>query len=138
MEKEGLITVLREIMGKDEEILFAYLYGSYAFNTIYLESDIDVAVYLRPSDIEVYLRKERELSACLMIKLHTNLIDLRILNTLPLLLKYKVLKEGIPILIRDEAERAAFDTMVMNSFFDLKPYLDEYNRMLSLRIKAGV
>jgi len=47
-------------------------------------------------------------------------------------------KEGVPILIKDESERVDFETMVMNRFFELKPYLDEYNRMLSLRIKSGV
>jgi len=27
---------------------------------------------------------------------------------------------------------------VMNRFFELKPYLDEYREMLFLRIKAGI
>jgi len=72
MKKENLITALKEIMEKETEILFAYLYGSYAHNVIHSRSDID------------------------------------------------------------------FETMVMNRFFELKPYLDEYNRMLLQRIKAGV
>jgi hypothetical protein len=57
---------------------------------------------------------------------------------LPLLLQYHVLKEGIPILIKDEQGRIDFETMVMNRFFELKPYLDEYREMLFLRIKAGI
>ena len=138
MNREKLITALKEIMEKETEILFAYLYGSYALNTIHPKSDIDVAVYFKPSDIEGYIQKEKELTAALITKLHNDSVDLRILNTLPFLLKYKVIKEGIPILIKDESERIDFETMVMNRFFELKPYLDEYNRMLLQRIKAGV
>ena len=138
MNREKLITVLKEILEKEKEILFAYLYGSYALNTIHPKSDIDVAVYFKPSDIKGYLQKEKELSAALITKLHNDSVDLRILNTLFFLLKYKVIKEGIPILIKDEAERVDFETMIMNRFFGLKPYLEEYNQMLLLRIKAGV
>lgn len=138
MKKENLITALKEIMEKETEILFAYLYGSYALNFIHSKSDIDIAVYLIPSNINDYIQKEKELSAAIITKLHIDNIDLRILNTLPFLLKYKVIKEGIPIIIKDEAERVDFETMIMNRFFELKPYLDEYNRMLFQRIKAGV
>ena len=138
MKRKKLIKVLKEIMEKEREILFAYLYGSYALNAFHSKSDIDIAVYLKPSDIKAYLQKEKELTAALITKLHNDNIDLRILNTLPFLLKYKVIKEGLPILIKDESERVNFETMVMNRFFELKPYLDEYNRMLSLRIKSGV
>lgn len=138
MNREKLITVLKEILEKEKEILFAYLYGSYALNTSHSKSDIDIAVYLIPSNINDYIQKEKELTAALITKLHNDSVDLRILNTLPFLLKYKVIKEGIPIIIKDEAERVDFETMIMNRFFELKPYLEEYNQMLLLRIKAGV
>jgi len=54
------------------------------------------------------------------------------------LLQYNVLEEGIPIFVRDESERVDFEIRVMNRFFELKPYLDEYDQMLSSRIKASV
>jgi hypothetical protein len=133
-----LLNILKEVLEKDEDILFAYLYGSLVFNSIHPESDIDVTVYLKPSDIKEYIKKEEELLATLITKLHNDKIDLRILNTSPFLLQYNIIKEGIPILIRDEAERVDFETRVMNRFFELKPYLNEYERMLSLRIKTGI
>ena len=138
-EKESiLLNILKEVLEKDEDILFAYLYGSLVFNSIHPESDIDITVYLKPSDIKEYIKKEEELLATLVTKLHNDKIDLRILNTSPFLLQYNIIKEGIPILIRDEAERVDFETRVMNRFFELKPHLDEYKQMLSLRIKAGI
>lgn len=133
-----LLAVIKRVIEKDEDILFAYLYGSRVHPSTHFESDIDVAVYLKPFDIKNYIKKEDHLITLLMTQLHSDKIDLRILNTSPLLLQYNILKEGILIFVRDESERVDFENRVMNRFFELKPYLDEYNHMLSLRIKAGL
>ena len=132
------LQALKKIFKKDREILFAYLYGSCATGAVHPGSDIDIAVFLKPSDIKDYVKKQEELTTTLVTALHNDNIDLRILNTLPFLLKYKVLKEGVPILIKDESARVEFETATMNRFFQLKPYLEEYNRMLLLRIQAGI
>ncbi len=137
-KRDILLKTLKEVMEKEEDVLFAYLYGSYAYGVVHSESDIDVAVYLKPSDIKEYLNKEKRILSALIDRLHTDRIDLRILNVSPLLLQYHVIKEGIPILIKDEQERIDFETRVMNRFFELKPCLDEYREMLFLRIKAGI
>ncbi len=133
-----LFKILKEVMEGEEGVLFAYLYGSYACGDVDSESDIDVAVYLTPSDIKEYLEKEKRILSALIDKIHTDRIDLRILNVLPLLLQYRVLKEGIPIFIKEEHERIDFETRVMNRFFELKPYLDEYREILFLRIRSGI
>ena len=138
MKIRNLIAALKRIFEKDEEILFAYLYGSHVFNTVHFESDIDVAVYLKPSDIKKQIRKEEELTSALVTKFHTDKIDLRILNSLPFLLQYRIVKEGTPILVKDAAERVNFEIRVMNRFFELRPYLDEYYQMLSSRINSGI
>lgn len=137
MERTILLKDLKEVLETDKEILFAYLYGSYIYDSIHFESDIDVAVYLMPSNMEEYIKKESKLITALITKLHLDKIDLRILNTAPFLLKYNVIKEGIFIFVRDELERVNFETKVMERFFELKPYLEEYRHMFFLRIKAG-
>ena len=133
-----IFDILKEVLEKDEKVLFAYVYGSYVRDSIHFESDIDVAVYLKSSDVKGYINKEEELTIELVTKTHMDRIDLRILNVLPLLLQYNILKDGIPIFVRDDKERVDFETKVMNRFFELKPYIDEYQQMLSLRIKAGI
>ena len=133
-----IFDILKEVMEKDKEVLFAYLYGSYAQDSIHFESDIDVAVYLKSADLKRYSKKEEELTIELVTKIHKDRIDLRILNVLPPLLQYNVLKDGTPIFVRDDKERVDFETRVMNRFFELKPCIDEYYRMLSLKIKAGI
>lgn len=138
MKRKTLIQTLKKSLKKDKEILFAYLYGSYAADDVYPGSDIDIAVYLEPSDIKHYVKKQEELGTTLIIELHNDNIDLRILNALPFLLKYKVLKEGMPIFVKDESARVEFETATMIRFFELRPYLEEYNRMLLLRIQSSV
>ncbi len=131
-----LIERIKERLDAQTDILFAYLYGSAVYHPDLLGGDIDVAVYLSPSKMEKYIKREAELSALLVSLLHTDAIDLRILNVLPLVFQYGILKEGILILSRDEIQRTEFETRVTIRFFELKPYLDEYRQMLSQRIRG--
>ena len=131
-----IIEAIKEVMEKDEEILFAYLFGSVVHHHDVPEGDIDVGVYLRSSGMREFLRKEEILTATLVARLHNDRIDLRILNVSPFLLLYSVIKEGVPIFVRDEPERVEFETRVMNRFFELKPYLDEHRQMVVSWIRA--
>jgi hypothetical protein len=79
--RKALIQALKKILKKDREVLFAYLYGSYATNADHPGSDIDIAVYIEPSDIKNYVKKQEGLTTTLITELHNDHIDLRILNT---------------------------------------------------------
>ena len=135
--RNSLTKILQEVFEKNEEVQFAYLYGSVAMRAQTLESDIDVAVYLKPMNINDFVRTEEKLSIALIMRLHNDRVDLRVLNALPFLMQYTVLRDGILIFSRNELERVDFETQVMIRFFDLKPYLDEYRRTLSLRIRGS-
>ena len=130
----SLIHQLRKLLQPDTDILFAYLYGSFVTDPDLLGSDIDVGLYLKHWDLNAYVKKEEQLTALLVSRLHNDRIDLRIINTLPLLLKYSILRDGILVFSRDERERVDFETTSMIRFFELKPSLDEYSRILSQSI----
>jgi hypothetical protein len=136
--RNSLTKILQEVFEKNEEVQFAYLYGSVAMRAQTLESDIDVAVYLKSMNINDFVRTEEKLSIALIMRLHNDRVDLRVLNALPFLMQYTVLRDGILIFSRNELERVDFETQVMIRFFDLKPYLDEYRRTLSLRIRGSL
>jgi predicted nucleotidyltransferase len=131
----SLTQQIRKSLEDCEDILFAYLYGSAAYGPTHSAGDIDIAIYLTPTTTDQYLKKEAALTSLLVSGLHTDDIDLRILNVLPVVLQYDILKEGILVMSRDEMQRAEFEASVMLRFFELKPYLDEYRLMLSERIK---
>lgn len=136
---QSLVTLTEQTkrsLDHENDILFAYLYGSAVYDPA-VSTDIDIAVYLKPSNMKDYIEKETELTTFLISQLNTDEIDLRILNVLPLLLQYSILKEGILVLSRDEIQRVDFETSVMIRFFELKPYFDEYRLMLSQRIKGA-
>jgi predicted nucleotidyltransferase len=103
-----------------------------------LESDIDVAVYLKPMNMNDFVRTEEKLTLALIMRLHDDRLDLRVLNALPFLMQYAVLRDGILIFSRNELERVDFETQVMIRFFDLKPYLDEYRRTLLSKIRGSL
>ena len=64
----------RESLDHEDDILFAYLYGSAAYDPS-LSADIDIAVYLKPSNMKEYIKKEAELTTFLISQL--NFDDLR-------------------------------------------------------------
>ena len=93
-------------------------------------------MYLKPSDIKSYVRKEEELTIPLILELHTDQIDLRIFNVLPLIIQHRILKDGVLIFSRDDLRRVDFETEVMVKYFEIKPYLDEYIQILTQRIRG--
>lgn len=50
------VPILKKLLKKDKDILFAYLYGSYTFDSVHPGSDIDIAVYLKPAGIKDYMK----------------------------------------------------------------------------------
>lgn len=127
--KKELIDI-KKLLQRDKDILFAYIYGSYPTGNIHLQSDIDIAVYLKEKDTEYYLKKDNEF-------LVNDKFDIRILNVMPLVLKFKVLKDGKLLFSNDEPKRIDFETEVIDRYFELKPYLDEYDELLKERILSG-
>ena len=137
-EVDGLCRDVEEALGQEKDVLFAYLFGSVASGTAHRFSDIDVAVYLRPREERAYyLRKEGELWDRLYSKLRTDRTDLTLLNVAPLVLRFRVISEGIRVFSRDEQARVDFETEVLYRYFDLKPYLDLQWTLIQERILAG-
>ncbi len=54
---------------------------------IHPESDVDIAVYLKTLSIPQYIKEENEITSKLITELHTDKVDIRILNVLPFVMK---------------------------------------------------
>jgi len=57
---------LKECLGREEDVLFAYVYGSTVHEPEISGADIDVAAYLKALDTKGYLRRAEELTALLV------------------------------------------------------------------------
>jgi len=107
---------LREALEARDEIIFAYLHGSFAKGLPF--HDVDVAVYLDPTvavttDIFDY---EMELSVELTRTLRI-LVDVHVLNSAPLGFQHSAL-QGEALLVRDEDKLTDFIERVAIEYMD--------------------
>ena len=111
-----MIDTLKRILADDENVIFAYLFGSRARGDESSRSDVDVAVYLR----EMSLDKRLKLHHALQKELKRE-VDLLVLNeTRNIYLLESVLNEGI--LIKDAPMRPEFEVDTHLAILDFKAF----------------
>jgi len=113
---------VKEVLEKDENTVFAYIFGSYVAGKHGKRSDIDIAVYTRrPMKWKELVRLTLKLEDSLGTRV--DVIDLR---TAPPLLAYEVVSKGVVVVERDREERISFENRVLKEYLDLKPRLERY------------
>ncbi|MCZ7393322.1 MAG: nucleotidyltransferase domain-containing protein [Candidatus Methanoperedens sp.] len=129
---------ITRVLEKDYEVLFAYLFGSYAKGIQDEKSDIDIAIYLKDENI---LEKDPLYPSRLAIKLEKALVekkkvDVRVLNGSTLRFKSQVLRYGKLLHSKDEKKRIEFETSSLAQYYDFKPHLEMYDA--ARRARLGV
>jgi predicted nucleotidyltransferase len=119
---------LREFfVAEPGDIIAAYLFGSVARGTAGARSDVDVAVLhaaTPPATIEsLPLDLERRIS-----QLVGRPAQVVVLNTAPVGLIHRVLRDGVLLLDRASGARIRFEVKARNEYFDLQPILARYRR----------
>lgn len=120
-QKREIINKLTRLLKEREEIVFAYLHGSFLTHDF---RDIDVAVYLKEDEDVLY---EVELG----VKLEKILrfpIDVRVLNSAPLTFRFKVIKDGLLLFSRDERIRSDFEALTISEYHDFSYFRKRYRR----------
>ena len=126
--KKSLIEIVSNVFG-NHPVLFAYLFGSFATEVVHPYSDIDIGIYIEDASIEKGLDLELALSVQIDEKLDCQAkTDVRIINNLSLVIKGKIVCEGILIYSTNEIERIDFETSVRGSYFDFLPVIRRYQR----------
>jgi hypothetical protein len=119
--KHTLPTIL-----EDQPVDLAYLYGSTVTGYVTPFSDMDVAlvVYepLTPlARLKLIQYVQMALYEALCERCDIPDADVRIINDAPLILRGKVVTEGVLLYARDEAQRIAFETHTRMRYFDYLP-----------------
>jgi uncharacterized protein len=135
-QKVNLDLVRREIFNLKplfdsfhQKIAAVYLFGSLATETATSLSDVDIAVLFdRRVEPEEFRRLEGELFFELSKRLHTDEIDLVILNVAPLSIRYGVLQGRQLIYYSDQHQVIDFENETILVYLDFKPYREELNR----------
>ncbi len=118
---------LHRIFSAHPEIGLVYLFGSRATKTAGPLSDYDFAVYVNDEDQLRRGELRLRLIADVMKALHTDDIDLHILNDVHLPeLKYHIISEG-KLLFEREPFRIIVEPQILNEYFDFRHLLKKYH-----------
>ncbi len=125
---------IKEVLEEEPEVLFAYLFGSYAKGIHKEDSDIDIAIYLKD---EAILERDPLYPSRLAIKLERaqkRTLDVRVLNGSTLRFKSQVLRYGKLLFSKDEKKRIEFETSSLAQYYDYKPHLEMYDAARRARL----
>jgi predicted nucleotidyltransferase len=119
---------LREFFAAQTDgIIAAYLFGSVARGTAGARSDVDVAILYAaapPATLEgLPLDLERRIG-----QLVGRPVQVVVLNTAPVSLLHRVLRDGVLVLDSAKSARIRFEVRARNEFFDLQPIVARYRR----------
>jgi predicted nucleotidyltransferase len=118
MEKtkfEDIGKITREI-AKIKNVKAIYLFGSYAQTKQHALSDIDICVIgdlTEEEEIRVYGKGSDNL-------------DLAIFNRIPLAIKFRVLKDGKPLIVKDEKYIQKVKFYTLRDYLDFKPAINKF------------
>ena len=109
--KAELLEKICEVLRRERQVLFAYLFGSFARNEFRKDSDIDIAVYVKDYK-KLPLNFEQKLSLKIEKRIGRE-VDIIVINDKPLSILSEILKHGKVIFSRDERERVRFETFML-------------------------
>ena len=123
--KEQVVKRLSELLEDRNDVLFAYIFGSFASRDSF--GDIDIGIFVNEGRVPSFLKLELEFEEELGTAVHIP-IDVRVVNSAPLSFVYNVLKNGFTIVDKDKTLRADFEGLIYKKYFDFSYLRREYLR----------
>ena len=127
--KKKIFSKIAADVFRDTQVLFAYLYGSYAADQAHPFSDLDIGI-----DVQQLTQREKlDLELALALEIDKKLkrgpaSAVRIINSLPLAVAGKFITEGLLIYCRDDEARIDYETIIRSAYFDFLPFIINYQR----------
>jgi predicted nucleotidyltransferase len=138
-EMEECLRRFGEFAAGQPDIVCAYLFGSRARGGAGELSDLDIGVHLDPACLSEgdLARRKLDLLCQMLEYFAVDEMDLVLLNDCPPALAYEVIAPGRILYSRDEARRAELETHILETYFDLLPMWERYDRAFKQRILEG-
>lgn len=132
------IKVLQEYLREKKEVLMAFIFGSFVRGQQTEDSDIDIAIYLKPEENAIEMEEKHDYPVKNEIWRKINGImkrdtDLVILNQAYPSFALNVIKSGIPLVIKDVNLYREFYDIVERETEDFIPFMEDY---LQIKIAA--
>jgi len=122
IQKESILKDIASALERHDEIVLAYVFGSFIHSDTF--SDIDIGV-LTAENIDSCL--DFEFSLEIEIEDIVNYpIDVRVINNAPLSFCQNVIRHGRVILERDANMRADFMGRILKEYFEFAPFRRRY------------
>ena len=121
LEKNEIRRLIKDYLQNRKEIIFAYIFGSFVNADDF--RDIDVAVYIDSPDLTKDFEKypygyESKILGELAGILHSDKIDLVLLNKSPLLITHRIVNTGELLFDKAKYRRINFENSVRKEFID--------------------
>jgi uncharacterized protein len=125
-ERERLVQQIVPLLRARDEVVFAYLHGSFLTEETF--RDVDLALYVTATpDLDANVRwYEVDLGVYFTFKMRTP-IDVRVLNDAPVAFRYHVLK-GRLLFTRDDEFLDEFRIRTWDEYCDFAPFARRYLR----------
>ena len=137
-DHQKLVQSLRRSLVTRQEILEAYLFGSRARGGAQPHSDVDVAVYVDPDrPVDSLFGYAAELTAELIALLHSDDVDVVVLNRAPPLLYHRVLRDGLRLFARNAPATTTREGRALSRYCDYVPQLRKIDAAHAARIENG-
>jgi predicted nucleotidyltransferase len=125
---------IKDYLLKRQEICMAFVFGSEASRSAGLESDLDIAVYFRPTGEEIEWEcqahyPEEDRIWLDLEKLAGREVDLLVLNRAASTIADTVLREGKPLFIRDKKIYLDFLLRVSLEAEDYREFVEDFYKM---------
>jgi predicted nucleotidyltransferase len=128
---------LAEVFRDDVQVAAVYLFGSFARGTEGPLSDVDIAILLEPRIDRARLAAlTLHYTQAVLATLGTDEVSVVMLDTAPLPLRYRVIRDGLVLLDRSPTARRDFEVQTQSAYFDFKPALDAYDDELLRQLQA--
>jgi predicted nucleotidyltransferase len=120
------IPEVQQLLERERRVIFAYLFGGMASGRVTPLSDVDIAVYVsNDSDLSAY---KLELFDKLTGVLGTAELDLIILNSAPLSLSGRIVRNRKVLVDKDHHRRYEYESIILRKFFDFRIKEADYFR----------
>ena len=126
---------VKHFLEDEKEILALYLFGSHSEGLAHIRSDVDLALLLASEVDEGCFFEYRLRYLAELKRFFVRELDLIILNQVPPLLQFQVLKKGQLIFDREPDARAELEMTMLNHYYLSKRFYDFHFDHLIQRIK---
>lgn len=109
-------------------VAFAYIFGSRAAGQAHRESDMDIAVgFSKPVTDEIFYEIFNRLYSGLGIP--SEKLDLKNFAELPLALRFRVIRDGKLLYIKDQKTHRDMATRTLDFYHDNYPVMQKFNQI---------